>query len=123
MARHTRVWSRKFTVRQSTWTLFLCQVKFTISKSKFFRAKFVFWKKEFWREKFTLQKSEFTLQRRVFQKVLQPIFSNLNWTCLLIPLKHIEIQEKLGQVQLRLEKIGCIVNFTKIFTFIAVNYH
>jgi hypothetical protein len=33
--------------------------------------------------------------------------SNHNWNCLLIPLKYVENQEQLGQVQLRLEKTAC----------------
>ncbi len=43
------------------------------------------------------------------QLTLQAIFSNLNWTCLLIPLKYMENHEQSGQVQLRLEKIACIL--------------
>ncbi len=44
---------------------------------------------------------------------VQAIFSNLNWTCLLIPLKYMENQEQSGQVQLRLEKIACTRNKTR----------
>jgi hypothetical protein len=31
---------------------------------------------------------------------LQAVLSNLNWTCLLIPLHYIENQEQSGQVQI-----------------------
>jgi hypothetical protein len=50
---------------------------------------------------------------------IQAIFSNLNWTCLLIPLKYMENQEQSGQVQLRLEKIACKLLSTFIYQRIS----